>query len=151
MTSVTVLMFLSSGFLCSKLTTFPFFCHTLTGYFTAMSWMDSWSRPSKHAASPPPLYLLPGVQSTLYCHTPHDCTGPHRSNTKAPVTSPVKYCSQRCRKHKPGKLDHQIESTFVSLLNGSDLPLASTPTPKRERAIRESSYHHRGSCLWGSS
>lgn len=87
-------MFLYSGFLCSKLTTFPFFFyHTLTGYFTTMSWMDSWSRASKHAASPPPLYLLSGVQSTLYCHTPHGCTGPHRSNTKASVTSPVKYCS----------------------------------------------------------
>ncbi|OCK96559.1 uncharacterized protein K441DRAFT_686033 [Cenococcum geophilum 1.58] len=74
-----------------------------------MSWMDSWSRPSKHAASPPPLYPLPGV-----------------SNTKASTTP------QHCRKHKPGKLDHQIESTFVSLLNGSDLPPAQGITDPEE-------------------
>ncbi|KAJ9137036.1 hypothetical protein NKR23_g9307 [Pleurostoma richardsiae] len=29
-----------------------------------MSWMDSWSRPSKHQATPTPLYLLPGGEST---------------------------------------------------------------------------------------
>lgn len=80
-------------------------------------------------------------KSTTPLHFPelpnaHDCTGPHRSNTKASVTSPVKYCSQRCWKHRPGKLDYQIESTFVSLLNESDLSPASTPTPKKEKRIK---------------
>ena len=66
----------------------------------------------------------------------HDCTGSHRSNTKASVTFQVKYCSQRCRKHKLGKLDYQIESTFVSLPNESNLPPASTPTLKKEKKIK---------------
>ncbi|OCL11552.1 hypothetical protein AOQ84DRAFT_361442 [Glonium stellatum] len=100
-----------------------------------MSWMDSWSRPSKYAATPPPLYLLPGGQSTLYCHACGRVISPRRSNTKASVTSPVKYCSQRCQRHKPGKIDRHIEDVFVSLLNGSDLLSASTPTPK-ERKIK---------------
>ncbi|EHK96574.1 hypothetical protein M7I_7708 [Glarea lozoyensis 74030] len=33
-----------------------------------MSWMDSWSRPSKSQATPPPYYLLPGGDKTPYCH-----------------------------------------------------------------------------------
>ena len=34
-----------------------------------MSWMDSWSRPSKSQATPAPFYLLPGGESTPYCKT----------------------------------------------------------------------------------
>jgi hypothetical protein len=34
-----------------------------------MSWMDSWSRPSKHQATPAPYYLLPGGEDTPYCKT----------------------------------------------------------------------------------
>lgn len=34
-----------------------------------MSWMDSWSRPSKHQATPAPYYLLPGGESTPYCRS----------------------------------------------------------------------------------
>lgn len=34
-----------------------------------MSWMDSWSRPSKSQATPAPYYLLPGGESTPYCKT----------------------------------------------------------------------------------
>lgn len=36
--------------------------------FSTMSWMDSWSRPGKHAAVPPPLYLTQGDQ-VAYCRT----------------------------------------------------------------------------------
>jgi len=35
---------------------------------SSMSWMDSWSRPSKHAVTPPPLYLT-GGDSVPYCHS----------------------------------------------------------------------------------
>ena len=34
-----------------------------------MSWMDSWSRPSKSQATPAPYYLIPGGESTPYCKT----------------------------------------------------------------------------------
>jgi hypothetical protein len=34
-----------------------------------MSWMDSWSRPTKSQATPAPYYLLPGGESTPYCKT----------------------------------------------------------------------------------
>jgi hypothetical protein len=34
-----------------------------------MSWMDSWSRPSKSQATPAPYYLLPGGELTPYCKT----------------------------------------------------------------------------------
>lgn len=37
--------------------------------FAKMSWMDSWSRPSKSQATPPPLYLLPGGEATPYCRS----------------------------------------------------------------------------------
>jgi len=37
--------------------------------FSTMSWMDSWSRPKKHAATPPPLYLTAGEDTVLYCHS----------------------------------------------------------------------------------
>ncbi|MCJ1246207.1 hypothetical protein MMC30_003412 [Trapelia coarctata] len=51
----------------------------------------------------------------------------------------VKYCSDRCRHHKPGSLDRQIEDTFVALLNGSTpvLPIqasdASVPEPSIQK------------------
>ncbi|KAK3064577.1 hypothetical protein LTS18_005946 [Coniosporium uncinatum] len=70
-----------------------------------MSWMDSWSRPKKHAATPPPLYLT---------------AAPRKSHTSAPPNTPVKYCSSRCRTQKPGAVDRRIEDAFVMLLNGED-------------------------------
>ena len=36
---------------------------------TKMSWMDSWSRPTKSQATPAPYYLLPGGELTPYCKT----------------------------------------------------------------------------------
>lgn len=38
----------------------PFAC------FSTMSWMDSWSRPGRHAAIPPPFYLTQG-DHVAYC------------------------------------------------------------------------------------
>ncbi|ESZ98304.1 hypothetical protein SBOR_1297 [Sclerotinia borealis F-4128] len=79
-----------------------------------MSWMDSWSRPSKHSPVPPPLYLTAG-ESVPYCLT----CGRVMSTKKASKRSnnEVKYCSDRCRNRKPGKLDRKIEQAIIALLN----------------------------------
>ncbi|OJD30551.1 uncharacterized protein BKCO1_590003 [Diplodia corticola] len=45
-------------------------------------------------------------------------TRQRKSHAKETANTPAKYCSSRCRSHKPGKLDRQIEDTFVRLLNG---------------------------------
>ncbi|KAL5120681.1 hypothetical protein ACEQ8H_001430 [Pleosporales sp. CAS-2024a] len=86
-----------------------------------MSWMDSWSRPAKHAATPPPLYLTVG-DSVPYCHSCGRVIGERRKHGGAQV----KYCSARCRNSKPGITDGKIESTFAALLNGA------TPESLRE-------------------
>lgn len=80
-----------------------------------MSWMDSWSRPSKHQATPAPFYLVPGCEDTPYCHSCGRVISARRADSK----TPVKYCSSRCRSHKPGRLDREIESTLVGFLNGA--------------------------------
>ncbi|OMP85045.1 hypothetical protein BK809_0000797 [Diplodia seriata] len=85
-----------------------------------MSWMDSWSRPSKSQATPPPLYLLAGGEATPYCRSCGRVISQRKSHAKEPASTPTKYCSSRCRSHKPGKLDRQIEDTFVKFLNGED-------------------------------
>ncbi|RAR10190.1 hypothetical protein DDE83_005151 [Stemphylium lycopersici] len=82
-----------------------------------MSWMDSWSRPSKHAVTPPPLYLTVG-DSVPYCHSCGRVIGDRRKTQKAPE---VKYCSARCRNSKPGPIDRKIEATFAALLNGASI------------------------------
>lgn len=87
--------------------------------------MDSWSRPSKHQATPAPFYLLPGGEDTPYCHSCGRVISSRRSgNTPAAAAedlkkkTAVKYCSSRCRGHKPGRLDREIEGVFVRLMNG---------------------------------
>jgi hypothetical protein len=79
-----------------------------------MSWMDSWSRPNKHATTPPPLYLTVG-DSVPYCHSCGRVIGERRKHGG----SEVKYCSARCRNSKPGITDRKIEATFAALLNGA--------------------------------
>ncbi|KAF2837472.1 hypothetical protein M501DRAFT_937700 [Patellaria atrata CBS 101060] len=81
-----------------------------------MSWMDSWSRPSKHAITPPPYYLTQG-EATPYCHTCGRLIS-SRKIEAASSTQPPKYCSGGCRSKKPGRLDRRIEETFVALLEG---------------------------------
>ncbi|KAF2488978.1 hypothetical protein BU16DRAFT_532026 [Lophium mytilinum] len=79
-----------------------------------MSWMDSWSRPGKHAAVPPPLYLTEG-ENVPYCQTCGRVMGARKAQqTKGSV---VKYCSDRCRNRKPGAIDRKIERAIVALLN----------------------------------
>ncbi|KAH7388939.1 hypothetical protein BKA64DRAFT_125460 [Cadophora sp. MPI-SDFR-AT-0126] len=80
-----------------------------------MSWMDSWSRPNKHAATPPPLYLTHG-SSVSYCHS---CGRVISGRKKTTGPTEVKYCSSRCRNSKPGPLDRKIETTFVKMLDGA--------------------------------
>ncbi|CAO2647993.1 Nn.00g089150.m01.CDS01 [Neocucurbitaria sp. VM-36] len=78
-----------------------------------MSWMDSWSRPSKHAVTPPPLYLTVG-DTVPYCHSCGRVIGERRKQG----ATEVKYCSARCRNSKPGPVDRKIEATFAALLDG---------------------------------
>lgn len=92
---------------------------------TKMSWMDSWSRPSKSQATPAPYYLLPGGESTPYCHSCGRVISSRRTGNNAAAAATaskdkeVKYCSSRCRNHKPGKLDREIEAVFVGFLKGA--------------------------------
>jgi hypothetical protein len=79
--------------------------------------MDSWSRPSKHASTPPPLYLLPGGEATPYCHSCGRVIGSRKAQTSKNSKDGVKYCSDRCRHHKPDATDRNIENMFVFLLN----------------------------------
>jgi hypothetical protein len=77
--------------------------------------MDSWSRPSKHAVTPPPLYLTVG-DTVPYCHS---CGRVISERRKTQSATEVKYCSARCRNSKPGPVDRKIEATFAALLNGA--------------------------------
>ncbi|OBS24563.1 hypothetical protein FPOA_05105 [Fusarium poae] len=85
-----------------------------------MSWMDSWSRPSKSQATPAPFYLLPGGEATPYCHSCGRVISTRKSTASAKNNTPVKYCSSRCRTQKPGKLDRELERAFVRLLNAEE-------------------------------
>lgn len=121
-----------------------------------MSWMDSWSRPSKHAVTPPPLYLTVG-EDVPYCHTcgriiglwdpcqhPSACYQFHHghilshslgSRKATAHAKEVKYCSTRCKNNKPGPIDRKIEATFVALLNGAHPEdLASDADEVREQS-----------------
>lgn len=80
---------------------------------TAMSWMDSWSRPSKNTATPPPLYLTD--ENTKYCATCGRVIGARRSHQKNKV---VRYCSDGCRKHRIGPLDKKIDRVILGVLSG---------------------------------
>lgn len=80
-----------------------------------MSWMDSWSRPNKQSATPPPLYLT--SDDVKYCSTCGRVIGARRSHQKNKV---VKYCSEGCRRHRIGPLDKRIDRTILGLLNGEE-------------------------------
>ncbi|MCJ1291803.1 hypothetical protein MMC34_003348 [Xylographa carneopallida] len=86
------------------------------------------TRPRKHADAPPPLAAggKPGGEgSVLYCWTCGRVISPRKSHGKNPLTPP-RYCSSRCRSHRPNDLCRHIEATFVSLL--TDDP-SKPPTP----------------------
>ncbi|KAM0426503.1 hypothetical protein ACHAPT_008194 [Fusarium lateritium] len=84
-----------------------------------MSWMDSWSRPSKSQATPAPYYLLPSGELTPYCHSCGRVISNRRTTAKTNNT-PVKYCSSRCRTNKPGKVDRELERAFTQFLSAQD-------------------------------
>ncbi|VUC32796.1 unnamed protein product [Clonostachys rosea] len=86
-----------------------------------MSWMDSWSRPSKSATTPAPLYLLPGGESTPYCHSCGRVISTRRAAVKKNKSSEApKYCSHKCRSRKPGRVDRELERAFVHFLTKGD-------------------------------
>ena len=89
--------------------------HCFCSTFTTMSWMDSWSRPGKTQATPPPLYLT--QPDTKYCHTCGRVISERKSHKAAEKTStPPKYCSAKCRGQKPRDKDRRIEAAFAALL-----------------------------------
>ncbi|KAI5274282.1 hypothetical protein E4T47_02806 [Aureobasidium subglaciale] len=83
-----------------------------------MSWMDSWSRPKKNAATPPPLYLT--SDQVRYCHTCGRVIGSRKSNSAKTAATEVKFCSERCKRHKLRPADRRIEAAFAALLDGQD-------------------------------
>ncbi|KAL0940017.1 uncharacterized protein CTRU02_206628 [Colletotrichum truncatum] len=87
-----------------------------------MSWMDSWSRPSKSQATPAPFYLLSKGESIPYCRTCGRVISSRKStaSSKSSAPSEAKYCSSRCRGQKPGRLDREIEQAFVRFLQGEE-------------------------------
>lgn len=100
-----------------KLCTYLFQSHRnlkIVSTSSNMSWMDSWSRPSKHSAVPPPLYLT-AREGVPYCLTCGRVMNTKKATKKS--NNEVKYCSDRCRNRKPGKLDKKIEQTIVALLD----------------------------------
>ncbi|KAL2066772.1 hypothetical protein VTL71DRAFT_2844 [Oculimacula yallundae] len=99
-----------------------------------MSWMDSWSRPSKSAAFPPPIYLTT-TGPVPYCHTCGRVMSSNK-NTSAAQSTPVKYCSARCRGNKPGPVDRKIEDGFAALLN-DDLGSFTTKYPGEKVKIED--------------
>lgn len=111
--------------------------------FTTMSWMDSCSRPSKHQSVPAPFYLLPGGETTPYCHS---CGRVINSRRKAQPSakedadkSPVKYCSASCRGRKPGKVDREIEGVFLRFLQGEERPSSLDEGSKRAQKSKKGS------------
>ena len=115
--------------------------------------MDSWSRPSKHAATPPPLYLTTQGETVPYCHTCGRLITPRKSQSNAAHATPVKYCSDRCRHQKVGPIDRKIEVAFIALLNGSslssinpeiDLPTVPPPIEPSTQARNKKSKKKKG-------
>ncbi|KAI3322205.1 hypothetical protein HD806DRAFT_536670 [Xylariaceae sp. AK1471] len=105
-----------------------------------MSWMDSWSRPGKSQATPAPYYLLPGGDSTPYCRSCGRVISARRVKAAEAAPNgngtPPKYCSARCRSHKPQKLDREIEATFVRFLLGQE-PIDHAQTADSQKTSQE--------------
>lgn len=111
---------------------FPFFrVHSsITGYSIVpsflpskpakMSWMDSWSRPTKSQATPAPFYLQPGGENTPYCKSCGRVISSRKTAETASSATPAKFCSSRCRSQRPGPLDRKIEQAFVKFLTGEE-------------------------------
>lgn len=93
-----------------------------------MSWMDSWSRPNKSSAIPPPLYITD--PNALYCrscgriisdrksHNRSASKSNHKGAELAQQANPIKYCSDGCRKRRISPLDRKIARTILAVLDG---------------------------------
>lgn len=46
--------------------------------------------------------------------------GSRKAQSAKSAASEVKYCSERCKRHKPKEVDRRIESAFAALLDGHD-------------------------------
>ncbi|KAL1859678.1 hypothetical protein VTK73DRAFT_7505 [Phialemonium thermophilum] len=92
-----------------------------------MSWMDSWSRPANHQATPAPFYLIPRPEPTPYCRSCGRVISARKSEASKGTSTFAIYCSARCRTNKLGQLDREIERVFVRYLNGEE----SLPAKKR--------------------
>ncbi|KAF2740067.1 hypothetical protein EJ04DRAFT_482749 [Polyplosphaeria fusca] len=97
-----------------------------------MSWMDSWSRPSKSQATPAPYYLLHGCENTPYCHSCGRVISTRKSHATKTTATPAKYCSSRCRNRRRSDDDLQIEGAFVAFLEGKEA-LPPGHTLKKEK------------------
>ncbi|TQS36085.1 hypothetical protein Golomagni_03474 [Golovinomyces magnicellulatus] len=82
--------------------------------------MYSITRPPKHAKLLPPLYSISNGSSLTYCHTCGRIISTRCKNASKVSSTPVKYCSDRCRYNKPGPTDRLIEEAIVALLEGFD-------------------------------
>ena len=88
--------------------------------------MDSWSRPTKSSATPPPLYLTD--PNTKYCLSCGRMISDRKSHSKKPSksnnkpseqqTNEVKYCSDGCRKRRLNPQDKRIDGAILALLDG---------------------------------
>ena len=95
-----------------------------------MSWMDSWSRPNKSSATPPPLYLTdPNAKYCTSCgRIISDRKSHHKTSSKSANgsdgtpshTQVIKYCSDGCRKRRINPLDKRIDKTILALLEGEE-------------------------------
>ena len=54
------------------------------------------------------------------------------------IATPLKYCSDRCRRNKPGPVDRAIEDAFVALLSGMTPPPAVPPEPASSTVLESS-------------
>ena len=64
------------------------------------------------------------MHSIHYIYSLNSSKGTRKSQTTKAASTPVKYCSDRCRHNKPsdapGSVDCRITDCFISLLNGED-------------------------------
>ncbi|RKF54678.1 hypothetical protein OnM2_095030 [Erysiphe neolycopersici] len=106
--------FSSLDFLYSRITGIKPFAHINSGQNKTPILK---TRPSKRDKYPPPFYLTASSSKLIYCHT----CGRIITSRKCHISTsaPVKYCSDRCRRCKPGPIDRQIEDAFISLLQGN--------------------------------
>lgn len=96
---------------------------------STMSWMDSWSRPGKSSATPPPLYLTD--ENVKYCAACGRMIGARKSHKQNEI---VKYCSDSCRKRRLKPLDKKIDGTILALLTSEkDSGIEKTDVKSRFR------------------